>query len=67
MLCVWWNYEGLYIMSFCQMTNYHSSHLLPINRRLAVFQKDNARLHTARETNQKFQELEGIELLRHPV
>jgi histone-lysine N-methyltransferase SETMAR len=37
-----------------------------VNRKRVLLQQDNARLHTAKKTLQKIEELEGIELLPHP-
>jgi hypothetical protein len=38
-----------------------------VNRKPVLLQQDNARPHTAKKTPQKIEELEGIELLPHPV
>jgi histone-lysine N-methyltransferase SETMAR len=37
------------------------------NRKRVLLQQDNARLHTAKKTLPKIEELEGIELLPHPA
>jgi histone-lysine N-methyltransferase SETMAR len=38
-----------------------------VNRKRVLLQQDNARPHTAKETLQKIEELENIELLPHPA
>jgi histone-lysine N-methyltransferase SETMAR len=38
-----------------------------VNRKRVLLQQDNARPHTAKNTLQKIEELEGIELLPHPA
>lgn len=38
-----------------------------VRRRRVLLQQDNAPAHTARSTQQKLQELEGIELVEHPA
>jgi histone-lysine N-methyltransferase SETMAR len=38
-----------------------------VNRNRVLLQQDNARPHTAKKTLQIIEELEGIELLRHPA
>jgi hypothetical protein len=38
-----------------------------VNRKRVLLQQDNARPHMAKKTLQKIEELEGIELLPHPV
>jgi histone-lysine N-methyltransferase SETMAR len=38
-----------------------------VNRKRVLLQQDNASSHTAKETLQKIEELEGIELLPHPA
>jgi histone-lysine N-methyltransferase SETMAR len=38
-----------------------------VNRKLVLLQQDNTRPHMAKKTLHKIEELEGIELLPHPV
>ena len=38
-----------------------------VRRKRALFQQDNAKSHTSRKTSNKFEELDGIEVLPHPV
>ena len=38
-----------------------------INRKRALMQQDNAKPHTAKKTKDKFEELEGVEVLPHPA
>lgn len=38
-----------------------------INRKRALMQQDNAKPHTARKTKDKFEELDGVEVLPHPA
>ena len=38
-----------------------------ITRKRALFQQDNSKPHTAKKTKEKFEELEGVELLPHPA
>jgi hypothetical protein len=38
-----------------------------ISRKRALFQQDNAKPHTAKKTKDKFEELDGVELLPHPA
>lgn len=37
-----------------------------VNRKGVLFQQDNARPHTSRQTKEKFKNLDGVELLPHP-
>ena len=38
-----------------------------VNRKRALFQHDNAKPHTAKKTKEKFEELDGVEVLPHPT
>jgi histone-lysine N-methyltransferase SETMAR len=38
-----------------------------VRRKRALFQQDNAKPHTARKTSNKFEELDGVEVLPHPA
>ena len=38
-----------------------------VRRKHALFQQDNAKLHTSRKTSNKFEELDGVEVLPHPA
>lgn len=38
-----------------------------VNRKRALFQQDNAKPHTAKKTKDKFEELDGVEVLPHPA
>jgi histone-lysine N-methyltransferase SETMAR len=38
-----------------------------VNRKRALMQQDNAKPHTAKKTKDKFEELDGVELLPHPA
>lgn len=38
-----------------------------INRKRALMQQENAKPHTSRKTKDKFEELDGVEVLPHPA
>ncbi|XP_029639571.1 histone-lysine N-methyltransferase SETMAR-like [Octopus sinensis] len=82
MLCVWWNYEGIIHFvpgSRTIYANLYSEQLdrmyaivrqeypALVNRKRALLQQDNVRPHIARTTGNKYQELEGTELVPHPA
>ena len=40
---------------------------IAVRRTRGLFQQDNAKLHTAKKTKEKFDELEEVEVLPHPA
>ena len=74
-MCTWWNFEGVTHVepaqngrtinagNYCVQLEYPAL----VNQKQVLFQKDNAKPHTGRQTMEKIKEFNAIELFLHPA